>query len=145
MGFAGLQTCTICNGCCTPSPPPWQVFGEMVMEGVLSPDWKSREMAVTHTSREVVSLLLPQIKATNVSMETGAEWREVHEAAFLIIVNGCSDSVLKVFLASLVSPFLSLLSPSSSESFSFLLSRNIRSRGNVCGPRNTQWKPSLLK
>ena len=115
------------------------------MEGVLSPDWKSREMAVTHTSREVVSLLLPQIKATMVSMETGAEWREVHEAAFLIIVNGCSDSVLKVFLASLVSPFLSLLSPSSSESFSFLLSRNIRSRGNVCGPRNTQWKPSLLK
>ena len=81
------------------------------MEGVLSPDWKSREMAVTHTSREVVSLLLPQIKATMVSMETGAEWREVHEAAFLIIVNGCSDSVLKVFLASLVSPFLSLFFP----------------------------------
>ena len=109
------------------------------MEGVLSPDWKSREMAVTHTSREVVALLLPQIKATSVSMETGAEWREVHEAAFLIILNGCSDSVLKVFLASLVSPFLSLLFPL----LRFLL--NIRSRGNVCGPCNTQRETSLLK
>ena len=86
-----------------------QVFGEMVMEGVLSPDWKSREMAVAHTSREVVSLLLLQIKATPVSMVTGAEWREIHEAAFLIILNGCSDSVLKVFLASLVSGSLFIL------------------------------------
>ena len=80
------------------------------MEGVLSPDWKAREMAITNTSREVISLLLPQIKASPSSSSssssivgTSSEWREVQEAAYLVIVNGCSDSVLKVFLASLVS------------------------------------------
>ena len=74
------------------------------MEGVLSSDWKSREMAVAHTSREVIPLLLPQINSTSAAASvTGTEWREVHEAVFLIILNGCSDSVLKVFLASLVS------------------------------------------
>ena len=75
------------------------------MEGVLSPDWKTREMTITHTSREVISLLLPQIKTTptaSLGAVVGAEWREVHETVLLIVLNGCSDSVLKVFLASLV-------------------------------------------
>ena len=75
------------------------------MEGVLSPDWKTREMTITHTSREVISLLLPQIKTTPTASSgtvVGAEWREVHETVLLVVLNGCSDSVLKVFLASLV-------------------------------------------
>ena len=64
-------------------------------------------MALTHSSREVVTLLLPQIKshplATPTSDSLDSSWSEILEASFLIIINGCSDAVLKVFLSSLVS------------------------------------------
>ena len=79
---------------------PLQVFGAGVVDGVLSPDWKTREMTITHISREVITLLLPQMKTAALS---DAKWREVQAATFLVIMNGCSDSVLKVFLTALVS------------------------------------------
>ena len=71
------------------------------VEGLFSADWKAREMALTLTSREAISLLLPQLS----NPSTGSEVKDtsVHGTCMEVVRHSCGDSVLKVFLASLVS------------------------------------------
>lgn len=94
-------------------PDCFQIFGSSV-EGLFSSDWKARETAILHISRESVSLLLPYIHSSLSKvppMNEGAtgsggnsgDPREVQEVCMQVVTIAANDSVLKVFLAALVS------------------------------------------
>ena len=85
-----------------------QIFGPGAIEEVFSTDWKARETALNHLSREAISLLLPQLTSkTQVGLGGGGgegseRVRGVQDVCMQVVAYSCSDSVLKVFLAALV-------------------------------------------
>lgn len=89
------------------------MFGSAV-EGLFSSDWKARETAVLHLSRESIPLLLPHIQVHQSRVPpinggaTGSggnadNARDVQEVCMQVVTIAANDSVLKVFLAALVS------------------------------------------
>ena len=84
-----------------------QIFGPGAIEELFSTDWKARETALSHLSREAITLLLPQLTSkTQVGLgggEDGSEGvRGVQDVCMQVVAYSCNDSVLKVFLAALV-------------------------------------------
>ena len=74
---------------------------------MFSTDWKARETALSHLSREAITLLLPQLTSkTQVGLGGGEEGSEgvrgVQDVCMQVVAYSCNDSVLKVFLAALV-------------------------------------------
>ena len=85
------------------------------MDGLFSSDWKARETALTLISREAISHLLSQVppsKGTPPNVEgsvkvPGESRGDVVQTLCLEVVGQCcGDSVLKVFLASLVRNYI---------------------------------------
>ena len=89
-----------------------QIFGNAV-EGLFSSDWKARETAVMYISRESVTLLLPYVHLSSSKVPSVAGGvagsgrnsgaREIQEVCMQVVTIASNDSVLKVFLAALVS------------------------------------------
>ena len=94
------------------------------MDGLFSSDWKSRETTLTLISREVIAHLLPHVPPKGGGGEGAAKGSEVRgegrgvvaavdtvqSLCLEVVGQCCGDSVLKVFLASMVrtSPSLAL-------------------------------------
>ena len=93
----------------TPLSSPLQLFGTPGVDGLFSPEWKARETALSLISREAISLLLSQMATRQ--LEASLRESEVKEVrpevvqgvCMEVVKQACGDSVLKVFLASLVS------------------------------------------
>lgn len=94
---------------------PFQLFGVSVVDSLFSSEWKARETALSLISREAISLLLPQMATkgnspSSYSVDNSLRGSEVKEnrveavqgVCLEVVRQSCGDSVLKVFLASLV-------------------------------------------
>lgn len=84
------------------------MFGIGSAEGLFSPNWKLREAALAHFSRESITYLLPHVTAKFQSREPSEEEegaRQVQQVCMAVVAHACNDSVLKVFLAAMVSLF----------------------------------------
>ena len=81
------------------------MFGSGPVEYLFSSDWKARETAITHISREVISFLMPQLTLKFHPRADGgqAKFGEVQEMCMQTVTYACNDSVIKVFMAGLVS------------------------------------------
>lgn len=79
------------------------------MDGLFSTEWKARETALSLISREAISLLLSQMATHQMEASLrGSEAKETRVAVVQcvcmeVVRQSCGDSVLKIFLASLVS------------------------------------------
>ena len=84
-----------------------QMFGEGASADLFSSDWKHREAALALLSRESIAYLLPHVTAKIQSRREPGEDREkaraVQEVCMQVVAHAANDSVLKVFLAALVS------------------------------------------
>ena len=108
-----LDVCTCINGtsvlcvvmCCT------QYVSTQCLDQIFSNNWKSREAGLQDLARDIVSLLMPSFthhqpssgEPSHEQLQRSSVVRCALEACCPIIAYSCTDAVLKVYLATLVS------------------------------------------
>ena len=88
-----------------------QYVSKQCLDQIFSSTWKSREAGIQHLARDMVSLLMPSLTHRTPSngdpsheqLQRSSVVRCALEACCPIIAYSCTDSVLKVYLAALVS------------------------------------------